>query len=266
MKEELHFLNDYPLEEYYILSEQYLKSRIDWHKISKEIEKNDVSYFSISDVVQLFPHLELDENYELICYLGREYHGIWGRIAALKHGDNVEPVFDTETERLSWLFMGKDFKLPEGAASPMEAIYHDGTDEGYLEAVLCSLLLDAIPYAHFQYRNLEVIMDNPPPDLHERWNAVVNIEDWTPRRVNRSIIAFKRYVEDGFGSSDGKDRIYLTQFVFERNLGAYHAFVTKKHHSMYRGQIDDDKRYNENRHCCVFRESSEFVAEEKESV
>ena len=259
--EEITYLNDYPLEEYYICSEQYLKSRIDWDEISKKTTKNGVSYFAISDVVQLFSHLELDENYELICYLGREYHGIWGRIAAIKHGDNLAPVFDAKTESISFLFKGKDFKLPECAVPPMEAIYHDGTDEGYFEAVLCSLLLDAIPYLHFHNRNLKIIMDNPPPDFHMRWNTVVNIETWTPRRVNRSIIAFKRCIEDGVESSDGKDRIYLTQFVFERNLGFYHAFATKKH-SMYRSQIDDDKRYNKNRCCCVFKESSVFVAEE----
>ena len=258
---EISYLNDYPLEEYYLLCDQYLKSHIDWDEISKGITQNGVSYVVISDVMRLFPHLELDENYDLFCYLGSEYHGIWGRIAAIKHGDKFEPEFNAETETYSFLFMGKDFKLPECAVPPMEAIYHDGADEGYFEAVLCSLLFDAIPYLHFQNCNLEVIMDNPPSDLYERWNNVVNIEDWTPRRVNRSIIAFKRCIEDGLGSSNGKDRIYLTQFIFERNLGFYHAFATKKH-SMYRSQIDDDKRYNKHRHCCVFKESSIFVAEE----
>ena len=262
MKEELCFLSYYPLEEYYILCEQYLKSRFDWDGIYEEIKQNGVSHFDVSDVLRLFPHLELDENYELICYLGQEYHGIWGRIAAIKKGDNLEPVFASETERASILFMGKDFKLPDGATPPMEALYHDGTDEGFFETVLCSLLLKAIPYLHFENRNLEIIMDNPPPDLNERWNTIIDIEDWTPRHINNSIIALVRKIEDGFGSSDGKDRIYLTQFNFQRNLGFYHAFIAKNHHSMYRNQIDDDKRYNENRHCCVFTESSVFVAEE----
>ncbi len=260
--EEITYLNDYPLEEYYILCEQYLKTRINWDAISEEIKQNGVSYFSMSDIVRLFPRLALDENYELICYLGKEYHGVWGRIAAIKQGDNLEPVFNAETETLSFLFMGKDFKLPECAVSPMEAIYHDGTDEGYFEAVLCSLLFDAIPYLHFENRNLEIIMDSAPPEFNEKWNIIVNTEDWTPRYINNSIFALVRKTEDGFGSSDGKDRIYLTQFNFQRNLGFYHAFITKKHHSMYRNQINDDKRYNKNRHCCVFTKSSVLIAEE----
>ena len=105
-------------------------------------------------------------------------------------------------------------------------------------------------------------MDSAPPEFSERWNILVDIEDWTPRRVNNSIIALKRDIEDGFGSSDGKDRIYLTQFNFERNLSFYHAFKSNNHNSMYRNQINDDKRYNKNRHCCVFTKSSVFVAEE----
>ena len=262
MKEELSFLNYYPLEECYILCEQYLKSCFDWDDITEEIKQNGVTCSTVSDVVQLFPHLELDENYELICYLAQEYHGIWGRIAAIKKGENFKPVFDSETERASILFMGKDFKLPDSATPPMEALYHDGTDEGFLEAVLCSLLLEAIPYLHFENRNLKIIMDSVPPEFNERWNIIVNIEDWMPRYINDSIIALVRKIEDGCGSSDGKDRIYLTQFNFQRNLGFYHAFIAKDHHSMYRNQINDDKRYNKNRRCCVFTKSSVLVAEE----
>ena len=90
----------------------------------------------------------------------------------------------------------------------------------------------------------------------------LNSEDWTPRHINDSIIALVCKIEDGCGSSDGKDRIYLTQFNFQRNLGFYHAFIAKNHHSMYRNQINDDKRYNKNRHCCVFTKSSVLIAEE----
>ncbi len=260
MKEECVFLNNYPLEEHYTRCEQYIESHIDWDKRCEEIKQKDVSYFDVSDVVSLFPHLELDEDYKLLCYLGREYHGIWGRIAAIKNGANLEPEFDSQNEWVSTLLGGKHFELPESAASPMEVIYHDGTDEGRLEAILCAQFFEVIPYANFAYRHKAIIMDNPPPNLSEDWNTIVNIEDWTPRRVNNSIIVFWRKIEDGIESSDGRDRIYLRQFNFENYLGFYHAFKMNNSRSMYRNQIDDDKRYNENRHCCVFTESSVLVA------
>ena len=262
MKNQFNRIEYYPLEETYILCERYLNSRIDWDYSRAEIKKTGVAHFDISDVITLFPHLELDENYKLICYLGREYHGIYGRITAILNGDDIEPVFDEETERTSKLFHGKNFKLPAGANPPMEALYHDGTDDGLLEAILCSLFLQAIPYTHFQYRNRNFIMDNPPPDMPNRWENYVDINDWMPRRVNNSVIVLRRAVEDGFGASDGRDRIYLSQFNFERNLGMYHAVRADNRHSMYRSQIDDDKRYNDQRHCCVFTESSVLVARE----
>ena len=262
MKDEFNRIEDYPLEETKILCERYLSSHIDWSCSSAEIKKTGVSYFDVSDVIDLFPHLELDENYRLICYLGQEYHGIWGRIAAIKNGDDREPAVDSKAEVLSRLFHGQHFEVPECAAPPMEAIYHDGTDEGFLEAILCSLFIKAIPYAHFEYRNREIIMDAPPSDISDGWESYIDITDWMPRRVNNTIIAIRREVEDGFGSSDGRDRIYLSQFCFQRNLGMYHAFQSNKKHSMYKSQIDDDKRYNKQRHCCVFTESSVLVARE----
>ena len=153
------------------------------------------------------------------------------------------------------------FEMPEGHGGAHQC--DECIDiEGFFEAVLCSLLLEAIPYLRFENRNLRIIMDNPLPDLNERWNTIIDIEDWTPRHFNNSITALVRKVEDGCGGSDGKDRLYLTQFNFQRNLGFYHTFIAKNHHSMYRNQINDNKRYNKDRHCCVFIESSVLVAEE----
>lgn len=262
MDYECSFLNRYPFDEYYVLCEQYIRTNINWDERIAEIGCNGVSYFDVSDVISLFPHLELDENYKLICYLSREYHGVWGRIAAIVKGADLAPVFDSEFNLKAMKFLGIRFNLPEKASPPMEAIYHDGTNEGYLEAILCSHLMDAIPYAHFVYRHRVIIMDDPPTDLSESWNTIVNVVDWTPRRVGNSIIAFRREIEDGFESSDGKDRIYLSQFHFERYLGSYHAFKMKNRLSMYRNQIDDDKRYNKDRHCCVFTERSVLIARE----
>ena len=257
MKEERGFLKNYPLKERYILCDRYIRSRIDWDEIFEEIKRNGAAYFDVSSVIELYPRLELDENYRLLCYLGREYHGVWGRIAAIRNDSDEKPIISPKKA-----VGGKDFELPQDATPPMEAVYHDGTDEGLLETVLCSLFLQYIPYIHYENRNLEIIIDAPPQNLAEGWNTVVDIENWTPRRTDNSIIAFKREVEDGFGSSDGKDRIYLTQFAFERNLGSYHTFKANNSYSMYKNQIDNDKRYNEKRRCCVFVESSVLIARE----
>lgn len=257
MKEKQAFLEHYSSDAHYAICERYLECGIAWSECFAEIECNGVAYFDVSNVLQLYPHLELDENYRLICYLGREYHGIWGRIAAIRNDDDTKPVINPRKT-----LVGKEFELPEGTTPPMEAIYHDETDEGLLEAVLCSLFLQEIPYVYYENPSRARLMSVPPRDFAKKWNTFVDIENWIPRRVGDSIIAFKRESENGLGSSDGKDRIYLTQFDFERNLGFYHAFKAKNSYSMYKNQINDDKRYNEKRRCCVFVESSVLVARE----
>lgn len=88
-----HYLDGYPLEEHYAICRRFLCDGMDWSSISENIRKNGVITFDISNVLSCFPHLELDENYKLICYLTREYHGIWGRIAAVKDGGFFRPCY-----------------------------------------------------------------------------------------------------------------------------------------------------------------------------
>lgn len=254
-----HYLHQYPLDNHYQMCDQYLQCNLNWVKIKADIKKNGATYVDISDVLSLFKHLELDENYCLICYLSLEYHGLWGRVAAIKNSDAKAPVFENDKKR-SFLIR-ENFKLPESSAPPMEAIYHDGTNEGYFEAVLCSLFLDAIP----ERKHWRMIMHEPPAYFKTDWKTFVDIHDWTPRRAYNSIIAVERKFEDAFGDScsDGKDRIYLSGFVFQSDLGLYHAFKPKDRFSMYQSQIDDGKRYTKERRCCVFSKSSVLIAHEK---
>lgn len=263
-----HYLDGYPLEEHYAICRRFLCDGMDWSSISENICQNGVITFDISNVLSCFPHLELDENYKLICYLTREYHGIWGRIAAVKDGDSAAPVIDPKDAWLSKLFHGQHFKLPETAAPPMEAVYNDGSHEGYFEALLCDLFLRAIPYTQFERNNWDIIMTQPPADLEQNWDTRLILPDWRPRAIGGedtdTILLCRRVIENGLGSSNGRDRIYLTQYNFLDSLKMYHALGEKNKHSMCRGQIDDDKRYNENRKCCVSSSSTILIAEETE--
>lgn len=139
-----YFFTQHPLQHHYHVCRQYL-NHINWDQKAEEISQKGAAWFDVSDILNLFPHLELDENYQLICYLASEYHGIWGRIAAVHRDNSKTPTIDSEN---LWakLCHGIDFDLPEEAAPPMEAIYHDGTPEGYFEALLCELFLFALPY------------------------------------------------------------------------------------------------------------------------
>ena len=268
MPEPFYSLAQYPLEDHYAARQHFLDTRLDWKSISNAIEKHGVIHFDISDVISIFPHLELDENYKLVCYLSKEYHGIYGHIAAIKDGDPTEHVITPEKQKLSGLFHGPLFDLPDCAAPPMEAIYNDGTHEGYYEAVLCELFLDAIPYTRFQYKHLCTVMPAPPHNLNEAWDVFVDIPDWRPRAIEGwkadTILLFRREIETGIGASDGRDHVYLTRYNFRDRLDMYHALTPKSERSTYRGEIADGQRYHDKRRCCVSVAASILVAEEKE--
>ena len=260
-----YYLDHYPLEHHYDICQQYLKN-IDWDKKASEISEQGVVWFDVSDTLNLFSHLELDENYALICYLASEYHGIWGRVAAVHRDDSKMPTIDSEN---LWakLCHGTDFKLPEKATPPMEAIYNDGTPEGYFEALLCDLFLAVLPYTQYEQEHWDVIITDPPADFQFAWDSNIEIADWQPRMITdayggNTLLVFRRKIENGIGSSSGKDSIYLSQYEFQRHLSWYHAF-RKKNYRMYHGQIDDDTRYTDQCCCCVSAESSILIAHEK---
>ena len=77
------YLDDYPIHSSDEACSRYMAA-IDWRLVSQEIETNGVSCFDVSDTLPLFPHLTLDDDYILFCYVTREYHGLWGRVAALQ--------------------------------------------------------------------------------------------------------------------------------------------------------------------------------------
>ena len=261
------FLEHYPLENHYDICWHYLHQRIDWSTKAAEIHERGVTWFDVSDGMNLFPHLELDKNYALVCYLSSEYHGIWGRVAAVPQGASPIPTVDTET---LWakLTQGTHFELPGEAAPPMEAIYHDGTTEGYFEALLCSLFLSALPYVRYEQERWDIIMTKPPADLDSAWDSYMEIPDWRPRMIANTLCAntllvFRRKIENGFGASSGKDRIYLSEYNFQNRLNWYHT-LERRERTMYHGRINDDTRYTEKRRCCVSTASSILIACEKE--
>lgn len=260
------YLNQYPIEEHYATCREYQRA-LNWDEIRERISEEGVIHFDISDVMSLYPHLELDENYRLICFLSREYHGIWGRIAAIKNDDSCEPVIDRD-DKWALLFKGHHFSLPEGAAPPMEAIYNDGTPYGYFEALLAEEFLGAIPYTCFERKNWDFCIMNYPECFPEDWNVYERFTDLRPHMITTPhgviISAYWNHPENGIGSSDGCDKIRLAQHQFYESLRWYHGVHRRNKHTMYKAQIKDYERYRDGRHCCVSKEYAITVAVQKD--
>lgn len=262
------YLTDYPLDVCNSACRQYM-NHVDWDWAYQEAHTNHVAYFDVSDAMSIFSHLELDEEYALFCYLSHEYHGLWGRVAAVKKSETVKPQNVDPTGKLGGLF-GPSFELPDSAAPPMEAIYNDGTPHGYFEALLAKEFFSALPYECFEQIHWDKCIVRYPERFFADWNIYERIPDWRPRMIttrhNYVIISMCwRHFENGIGASDGCDTIRLSQHHFNEGLKWHHfAEGQAKRHTMYKAQIDDDKRYGEGRRCCVASERSITIAEQKD--
>lgn len=258
-------LSQYPLDEHYEVCRKYM-SRLDWNEISENIAKKGTIGVDVSDVISLFLHLELDPDYRLICYMTSEYHGVFGRVAAIKKSDDWQPKCDIGIDFKPRNF-GNQLALPECALPPMEAIFNDGSGEGYFEAVLLSLFLQALPYTRFAQDHWPIIMKTTPDNYEENWDHMVALLRWSPMCANSTITALSRKVENGIGASDGKDRIYLIQFNFCRSVNDYLLrTVLKTQLPIDTNHITNSNRYSETRKCCVFTSSSVLVAVEKSNI
>lgn len=254
-------LSQYPLNEHYSICRQYMFHSMDWEEIADSIRVNRTIGVDVSDTISLFSHLDLDPEYQLICYMTAEYHGIFGQVAAVKKGDDWNPKRDADKEPHQ--FFNK-LHMPECTLPPMEAIFNDGSAEGYFEAVLCALFLHALPYARFEQKHWPIIISATPGDFDEKWDYQIALSDWKPRYSERSIIVLRREVENGIGSSSGKDRIYLSRFSFHRNVNeSLFASVLRTQRPASPNHITSSNRYSETKRCCVFTQTSILVAEEK---
>lgn len=167
MAQSCYFLDSYPLYEHYHACWEFLDNEVDWSFHGK-----DATWFDISHVMRLFPHLTLDENYRLMCYLTSGFHGITGTIRALRKGIPSEPTVESifSDPRVDF-FLGKELTPPKESAKPMEAIYNDGTPEGYFEALLCSEFLRTLPGTESLFHNWTPILNQPPADYPSAWDT-----------------------------------------------------------------------------------------------
>lgn len=114
MAQSCYFLDGYPLYEHYHACWEFLDNEVDWSFHGK-----DATWFDISHVMRLFPHLTLDENYRLMCYLTSDFHGITGTIRALRKGIPSEPTVKSifSDPRVDF-FLGKEPHPPKNLQSP----------------------------------------------------------------------------------------------------------------------------------------------------
>lgn len=263
-EQKIVYLDQYPFDECYRACYRY-ECGIDWNAVSQEIKSKKCASFDISDCIDIFEHLQLDENYVLISYVTNGYHGMFGRVAAIPKDQKgvAKQEVDDQIKSLPSL------KLPEVAAPPMEAVYNDGTAEGYLEALLCERLIAHIPLSG-RFGAPATFIVEPPKDLQQRWNLMINIPDWRPRAVfsdreGCTLLAFSITHEDQCFAPITKNSISLKQYNFSKDLVMHWLREAQRNAfgKPYPAEIENNKRYKEGKCCCVSACSSILIAEEK---
>lgn len=201
--------------------------------------------------LEAFPHLTMDPDYSLYAYNSYEYHGRYGRAAAVRHG---EP----HTAAIS-VYPLESIKLPEAAVDPMEVIYCDGTPEGYLDAVLFRKML----FWFSRRGNCDTVLFECPESIAEHpdsWDMLLKVENWVPAVKKDTLYLFMFEYEDGIAPSNGKSRITLQSYYFTDILDLMRTQLK----SDYPKQLSGRGRYGKGKHCCVFSRETIVIAEEKE--
>ena len=258
-------LSQYPLDEHYGVCRKYI-NRLDWDKIKEDIARKGTIGVDVSNVISIFPHLELDPEYKLICYMTSEYHGIFGEVAAINKADDWQPKCEIGPDFKPYS-LGNKLGLPECAFPPLEAIFNDGTEEGYFEVVLFSMFIKTLPRATLLHDHWTYILNSLPEDYEDAWEYQVALADYSPRYTQNTITALNRIYENGMGGSDGKDRIYLSRFNFSKSVNEHLLKIVLRTKSPTKTKhITESNRYSDTRKCCAFTESTILVAKQKHGV
>ena len=253
------YLNDYPLTVCNDMCRQYM-SRLDWKELRQLITEQRVAHFDISDTIDVFQHLELDDRYALYGYVSREYHGPWGCVAAVRKDSSAGPIINDESKFA--VSMGL-FDLPDTAVPPMEAIYHDGTPFGFFEALLADRFFTAFPHTS----KIECI-NKQPEDYPEMWDVYSDLSDWRAKLVQNergnNIYACWKHDGNLFSHINENDEIHLVHHSFCTDLKWISMAEQKENkRSIYKNHIKDDSRYYEGHHCCVSNSKSIVIAERR---
>lgn len=255
-----YYLDQYPFDKIADKCKNYISS-FDWDKIYDDIDEEKVVHFDVSDCVDIFEHLQLDDAYQLLCYVSREYHGMLGRTVALKKGRS-------QTAKHKGVSLGFNVELPPMAASPLEVIYNDGTAEGYLETVLFSDFVYDIPNSHFQHQREMPVIASVPDDILSKWDIFVNVSDLRPKifleKDNASLYIFRRKYASIFAPTDSRDEIILSQYNFDKYGFAHHLKKHKTDNFKEYPSNDLRKNYSETKRCSLFAGVMVMIAKQKE--
>ena len=250
----MEYLRDYPTD--HIKSSCMDVINNQYRVVSQQAkEKKWPISISVPNLTELFPHLFLDEDYDLFGYYAMEYHGLFGKIAAVKKcDDHTASVED---------FLIPIIHLPQEDVDTMEVVYCDGTGEGYFEAILLKKLIRGLEHFRWNSPHGREMISFQGMDLSQ-WETIAEVSDWSIRfelgKKNCSMYLFEIDTVS-FENLSQPRRVYLRRCSFSDDLDLIRAFERRKKKE-YPNQLESRGRYSAQKHCCVFTDTAIMIAQE----
>lgn len=250
---------------YNTISNDYLHPlSLDLTEAKQRLEKHRIGWMCVDSIVDLFPHLALAEDHHLFLYISKEYHGLYGHIAAIPKDMPPEPLLTADIHRYDY----RNIILPDNAAPPIQALYADGTPESYLETLYLKKILSKLPRTFDKYHAR--CLYTPPKELHTKWTVYADIADWRPRLIysndNSTPMLVSIWIDErpNFGAAAGvPGSIELCQHSFLSNPGLHYVLKSRNGQlKPYKTFINPSNRYKDGRCCCDAYYRSITIAED----
>lgn len=192
-----------------------------------------VVYADITNIMEFFKHLQIDENYKIIvCYEALDVI-IAGKVFAVEKGNEVYGAGVND----------RPGGFIHGQYSPLEVIFCDNTPEGYLEVAIFNSTMEELSCGHENpVKNFvcfdETIRKNPNP-------FIIKPDNWLPKYYVDSF-GYKKLLTCEYDYLNG---ISLCEYIF-----AYGTRVeVMNYNRMYKSHVHEfNRRFSANKECCIF--------------
>ena len=151
------------------------------------LEDERIICYNISDSLEIFPHLHLDNAFRLLLYVSMGNDGAFCTICALQMGNDPDPMNITPVGTpIRWTH-------PAQGVNPLEVVYRDGTPESFMEGVMFRDFLQNMTESVGLGTRVNEILTSAPPEFRKFKSGFdISVKDWTPRIVWNTVSLWRR--------------------------------------------------------------------------
>ena len=212
-------------------------------QISAHADKHHSGKVDITEILQPFTHITLDEKYRIVAYSSYEIHGTFGKAVAIEKDKEIPDVY---LQTANCMFQRI---IPDVCYPVEEVIFCDGTPEGFFEVVALFEVIEKLFYDHNKkyYFNLKAI--------NKKRELLFKPKKYSPQYYKdydgtSKLLLLEEYSYDG--------SIFLSEYSFaNKNFYFWQEDKQFSHIEFEKG------RFSENKCCCYFSNNKICICDGK---